>query len=163
MRTSISDKKLPKRIRNILTEDENIERSYDLRGCKVYVTNKRLLELRGRTVVDYNYSHISSIKHTSKRHWWVIIFGIVIIAAGVFTALNIDSGDYIMLGLILVGLLLLVIGVIVRPEWVIVNVVGLDPVKYKGSKDKLDSLLQVVRAQKLNEKEAEKTRREGTS
>ena len=146
----MSNKKLPKQIRNILTKDETIEKSFHLKGRKVYATNKRLLDLAGRTVIDYDYAHISSIGYTSKRYWWLIILGIIIMVVGVFAGFNVDVTE-IIIGSVLGGLVFIIIGAIAK-ESVTVTVVGVDdPVTYKGSKDKLDSLLQIVRTKRLTE------------
>ena len=147
----MSNKKLPKQIRNILTEDETIEKSFHLKGRKVYATNKRLLDLAGRTVMDYDYTHISSIGYTSKRYWGLIILGIIIMAVGIFAGFNLDVTE-IIIGSVLGGLIFIIIGSIAKSESVMVYVVGVDdPVTYKGSNDKLDSLLQIVREKRLAE------------
>ncbi len=77
----MTSKKLPKQLKSILTDDETVERSFDLTGCRVYATDKRLVELAGRTIRDYDYSHISSIAYSSKRYWWLIVFGMIIMIA----------------------------------------------------------------------------------
>jgi len=147
----MSNKKLPKQIRNILTEDETIEKSFDLRGRRVYATNKRLLDLAGRTVMDYDYSHISSIGYTSKRYRQWIVVGIIVMAVGIFAGLNMDV-EVIIWGSVIGGLVFIIIGAVAKSESVVVNVVGVDdPVTYKGSKDELDSLLQIVRTKRLTE------------
>jgi hypothetical protein len=146
----MSDKKLPKQIRSILTEDETIEKSFHLKGRKVYATNKRLLDLAGRTVMDYDYTHISSIGYTSKRYWWLIILGIIITVIGVFIGFNVDIIG-IIIGSVIGGIVFIVIGAIAKSESVSVNVVGVGEVPYKGSGDELDSLLQIVRKKRLAE------------
>jgi hypothetical protein len=144
-------KNLPKQIQRILTTDETIEKSFDLKeGHRVYATNKRLLDLVRRRVQDYDYAHISSIAYTSKRYWWLIALGIVVIIAGVYFG-NIFE-EIIVWASAGMGCLLIILGMFVKSEWVEVNVVGVNKhVKYKGKRDALDSLLQVVREKRLPE------------
>lgn len=147
----MSNKKLPKQIRNILTEYETIEKSFHLKGRRVYATNKRLLDLAGRTVIDYDYAHIASVRYTSKRYRRLIILGIIIMVVGVFAGFNVDVTE-IIIGSVLGGLVFIIIGAIAKSESVMVKVVGVDdPVTYKGSTDELDSLLQIVRTKRLTE------------
>lgn len=40
--------------------------------------------LEGRTVRYFDYTHISSIEYSSRRYWWLIVFGIIFIVAGIF-------------------------------------------------------------------------------
>lgn len=50
------------------------------------------------------------------------------------------------------GCLFIILGIFIKSEWVEVNVVGVNErVKYKGSRDALDSLLQIIREKRLTE------------
>ena len=143
-------KELPKQIQSILTTDETIEKTFDLKGRRVYATSKRLLDLAGRRVQDYDYAHISSIAYSSKRYWWLIVLGIIAIIAGIYFYYNIQ--DIIVLSSVGMGCLFIILGIFIKSEWVEVNVVGVNErVKYKGSRDALDSLLQIVREKRLTE------------
>lgn len=143
-------KKLPKQIQSILTTDETIEKTFDLKGHRVYATSKRLLDLAGRRVQDYDYAHISSIAYSSKRYWWLIALGIIVIIAGIYFGNNIE--EIIVWASVGMGCLFIILGIFIKSEWVEVNVVGVNErVKYKGSRDALDSLLQIVREKRLTE------------
>lgn len=140
-------RKIPKQVEVILTEDETIEKSFDLNGCHLYATDKRLLELKGRTVRDYDYAHIASIAYTSKRYQSLIVLGIIFLIAGISAAV---AGAPALLALAGIGLILVIAGIIKKSEWVEVSVVGVaNPAKYEGSREALDSLLQIVRQKRL--------------
>lgn len=144
----MNSKKLPKQLESILTDDERVEKTFTLRGCRVYATSKRLVELAGRTIRDYDYTHISSIAYSSKRYWWLIAIGVIIMIAG----FSFGGGDIIAWASAGIGLLVIILGIFMKSEWVEVNVVGVpNPVKYKGSRVTLDSLLQIVRQKRLGE------------
>ncbi len=147
---TMKDKKNLKKIQAILTKDENIEKDFNLKGCHVYATNKRLVELRGRTIRDYDYAHISSIAYTPKRYWRLIVFGLIIMIAGIYFGSNID--DVIIWASVGAGFLFIILGVFKKTERVEVNVVGVpEPVRYKGERVVLDSLLHIVRQKRLTE------------
>ena len=137
-------KKLTKQLQNVLTEDEEIEKIFALKGCNVCATNKRLIELKGNTTRDYDYTHISSIAYSSKRYLWLIVLGIIIIIAA--TYFSNEIGQTAVIVSVAIGFLLIVIGVFWKPERIEINVVGVpDPVKYKGLRATLNSLLNIVR------------------
>ncbi|MFC1862164.1 SHOCT domain-containing protein [Chloroflexota bacterium] len=146
----MKSKKLPKQIQSALTDDETVERSFNLKGCKVYATSKRLLELTGRTVRDYDYTHVSSIAYSSKRYWALLVFGIIAVIAGIYSFGDTDGTIFwVLIG---IGCFLIILGVFRKSEWVEVNIVGVqNTVEYKGSRDELDSLLQIVRQKRLTE------------
>jgi len=135
---------IPNNVLNRLTENETVERSFHLKGCKVYATDKRLLRTEGRTVRDFDYAHISSIAYTSKRYWWLIVVGIVLMIIGAFV------GSEARIALIIVGLILIIAGATAKSEWVEANVVGLPtPARFEGSRQELDSLLQIIRQRRI--------------
>lgn len=140
-------RKIPKQVKSILAEDEIIEGSFDLKECEVYATDRRLLMMQGRTVRDFDYAHISSVAYSSKRFSWsLIVIGLIITFIGAVSGM--EGG--VAAAVIIVGLILLIIGVMKKSEWVEINVVGVsNPIKYKGSRDALDSLLQIVREKRL--------------
>ena len=142
----MKDKKRLKKIESILTKDETIEKSFDLEGCQVYATDKRLLMLEGRTVRDFDYTHISSVTYSSKRYWGYIIVGILITVIGMFAGEMLGDINEARIAGAVIGLILIIIGIIAKSEWVVANVVGVrKPIKYKGSKQDLDSLLKIIR------------------
>lgn len=149
----MSKKKIPKQISSVLAVDEVIEKMFDLNDCKVYATDKRLLTLKGRTIKDYDYTHISSIEYSSKRHWGLLVFGIILVFGGVLIASA--SGVPIALALSAIGFIFIFLAAFMKSEWVEIRVVGVpNPVKYKGSRHELDSLLQIIRQKRTIKHEA---------
>ena len=137
--------KIPEQIQNLLTPEEVIEHSFRLIRARVYVTNRRLLELRGRTVSDFDYEHISSIGYATKRYWITLIAGIICIAVSLL--FKSDISDTLFWGGIGFGGLMIATGLFIKPEWLEITVIGLPkPVILQGPRDRLDSLLQVVKA-----------------
>jgi len=140
----MKDKKRLKKIEGILTKDETIEKSFELKGYQVYATNKRLLRLEGRTVRDFDYNHISSVEYSSKRYWGLIIVGVIIWIIGIPLGGWIDNLLIWLFGIM--GFLVIIIGIFLKSEWVETNVVGVkEPIKYPGQRDELDSLLKIIR------------------
>jgi hypothetical protein len=140
----MANQAIPKNIRSLLTENETIEKRFDLKGCKLYATDKRLLRTEGRSITDFDYAHISSIMYSSKRYWWLIVPGIVLMIIGAFV------GSYAGIALIIIGFIFIIAGAIAKSEWVEANVVGVPkPVKFEGSRQDLDSLLQIVRQKRI--------------
>lgn len=144
----MASRKLQKKIQSVLTSDETIEANFRLRDCEVYATNKRLLELKGRSVRDYDYAHISSIQYTSKRYRSLIVLGTIFLIAGVSAAVAVAPA---LLALAGIGLIFIIAGIFKKSEWVELYIVGVsDSRRYKGSKDALDSLLRIVRQKRLS-------------
>ena len=149
MEVEVTGKK-SERLQQILVGNETVENTFSLKGVELYATNRRLITIQGRTIRDFDYNHISSVAYSSKRYWALIIFGILLVAIGVAVGLLLDAME-VMMGFLGVGLILMIIGVILKPEWVEVNVVGLpEPVKFGGSKQDLDSLLQIIRQKRYS-------------
>lgn len=146
--------KLPKQIQNILIEDEVIKKSFDLKGCQVYATEKRLLVIEGRTVRDFDYAHIPSIAYSSKGRRGLVAFGTVLLIIAFSLPfvryVGVHSGPWEMAILIVPGLTLIVAGIILKSERVEINVVGISsPIKFRGSRQDLDSLLQIIRQKRM--------------
>jgi len=156
------DKKRLKKIEGILTKDETIEKSFDLKDCQVYATDKRLLRLEGRTVRDFDYTHISSVEYSSKRYWGLIIVGVIIGVIGFFAGDMIGDVNELKIASAIIGIILIIIGFIAKSEWVEANVVGVrDPQKFKGSRQDLDSLLKIIREKRANENTASQKETKG--
>ena len=148
----MKDKKHLKKIEGILTKDETIEKSFDLKDCQVYATDKRLLRLAGRTVRDFDYTHVSSVEYSSKRYWGLIIVGIIIGAIGSIAGGMMGDVDELRIAGAIIAIILVIIGIVAKSEWVEVNVVGVDaPQKFKGSRQDLHSLLKIIREKRANE------------
>lgn len=136
---------IPQQIQNVLTRDEVLEKSFDLQDCRVYATSKRLLELKGRSTRDFHYAHISSIAYLSKRYWWLIAIGVIFAIGGIIMGRLLDEMAIGMIAIV-PGVILILVGALYKPEWVVLNVVGIsEPHKFEGSKQTLDSLLQIIR------------------
>lgn len=134
--------------RNVLAEGETIEESFDLGDCQLHATDRRLIEVKGQTIRDFDYAHISSIGYSLKRYRWLIIVGVLIGAAGM--ALGDFLGDGARIAGAIVGVILIIIGVVAKSENIEVTVLGLSQSpKYKGSKRDLDSLLRIIRQKRL--------------
>ena len=138
------------RLQQILVDNETVENTFSLKGVELYATNQRLITIQGRTIRDFDYAHISSVAYSSKRYWGLIVGGILIAVFGVAGGQFLDTVE-IAIGSLGVGLVLIIIGALVKPEWVEVNVVGLsDPIKFSGSKKDLDSLLHTMRQKRYS-------------
>lgn len=103
------------------------------------------MRLEGKTVRDFDYSHISSVEYSTKRYWLLSILGILFAAAGYYVGDVNDEGVIIGIGLV-VGILLILVGIVWKSETVVTDVVGVDgQVNYKGSRQDLESLLKIIR------------------
>ena len=141
---------LPKSIKNILTDDETSEEVFYLKDCEVYVTNKRLIERRKRRIRDFDYSHVSSISYESKRYWWLVFLGVLVIIVGIWAREFTDN--MLFWWVIVIGLAFAIGAIFVKAESVEISVVGLRmPINYRGDREELDSLLYFVRQNKMLE------------
>lgn len=140
---------IPKNIKNILTDDEEIEKAFNLKDCEIYATNKRLIERRKRRIRDFDYNHISSITYESKRPWLLILLGVLIVVVGIwFRDLTNDMLSWVV---IIIGLAFAIGAIFIKTERVEINVVGLrDSIHYRGDKEELDSLLYLVRQNRIS-------------
>lgn len=140
-------KDVPRQIQNILARDELVEKDFHVKGRRVYATDRRLLELEGKRIRDFDYAHISSVEYSSRHEWGMLVFGIILFIVGIVLSW-IFAPAGIALGLI--GLILIIVGARRRSERIEANVVGVsDPIKYEGSRQTLDSLLQLIRQKQL--------------
>ena len=137
-------KKVPRRIQNILARDELVEKDFQVKGCRLYATGRRLLELKDSTIRDFTYAHISSFAYTSKHYLWLIGVGIAlsILGAALYDLLDFEPFLWIFL---VIGFVLIIFGALLREEFVEVNVVGVpDPIRYEGPRQTLQSLVQLI-------------------
>lgn len=149
---------IPKKIRKLLTEDETVKKSFDLHNCEVYATDKRLFRVEGRSIRDFDYTHVSSVEYISKRHWGWVAFGIVLLIVGAVVG-SFTSGE-VKTALVIIGLIIMFIGAISKSERVEANVVGVSqPVKFSGSRQDLDSLLRIIREKRTATASISKTER----
>lgn len=137
-------KNVPRQIRNILARDELVEKDFRVKGCRLYATGRRLLELKGRTIRDFAYAHISSVAYTSKRYLWLIGVGIALIILGAVLNSLLDFEPFLW-SFLVVGVVFIIIGALFMEEFVEANIVGApDPIKYEGSRQTLHSLMQLI-------------------
>jgi len=140
----MKDKDVPQQIRNILARDELVEKDFRVKGRRLYATSRRLLELKGHTIRDFDYAHISSVAYTSKRYLWLIGVGIALIILGAVLRSLLDFEPFLW-SFLVIGVVFIIIGALVREEFVEANVVGVpDPIKYEGSRQTLHSLMQLI-------------------
>ena len=142
-------KDVPRQIQNILARDELVEKDFHVKGRRLYATDRRLLELEERTIRDFDYAHISSVAYTPKRYLWLIGVGVALIILGAALRSLLDFEPFLW-SFLVVGVVLIIIGALVKKEFVVAYVVGVpDPIEYEGSRQTLDSLLQLIRAKQL--------------
>ena len=142
-------KDVPRQIQNILARDELVEKGFRVKGRRLYATDRRLLELEGHTIRDFDYAHISSVAYTSKRYLWLIGVGIALIILGAALRSLLDFEPFLWIFLV-IGVVFIIIGALFRKEFVVAYVVGVpDPIKYEGSRQTLHSLLQLIREKQL--------------
>ena len=133
---------IPKDIEKYLVSDEIVEKRFDLKGCIVCASNKRLFIKKGNLVRDIDYNHISSIEFKTQRSWGPVVGGICLVVLGLISMQWLDSLGWILL---VVGVVLVIAG-LVRSEKVELAVVGLTiPLKLLGQRSDLDSLFRLVR------------------
>ena len=136
-------------IEYFMVEGEAIQKSFKLRGCTAYASNKRLIVKKGSTVTDYDYDHISSISFKEQRFHVVIIPGIVSIAVGLFPLFYWGFLELIGLMFIATGVCMIVGAIFIKAQHLEMTVIGIvSPVKFMGERAELNSLLKVVRKKK---------------
>ena len=139
-------------VEQFLVENETIQKSFKLRDCIVYASNKRLIVKKGRAVTDYDYGHISSITFEEERFYVVIIPGIVFVILGILGTMYWDSLSFIGLLFIAIGVFMIVGAIVAKREHLDITVVGLtSPIKFMGERSQLDSLLKLIRSKKQKE------------
>ena len=140
------------RVQNILTTDETIEQVFNLKGCTVYATNMRIIRIAGRSIKDIIPDHVSSAEYISKRPTGWIVIGVLLVILGILLykvgnpLMGIELPNEIAPVLFGIGLIVILAGALIKLEWVEINVIAVpEPIKFKGSKDDLDSLLHIIR------------------
>ena len=137
-------RKVPRRIQNILAKDELVEKDFHVKGCRLYATSRRLLELKDSTIRDFAYAHISSFAYTSKHHLWLIGIGIAFSIFGAVLNSLLEFEPFLWIFLV-IGFVHIAVGALLREEFVAVNVVGVpDPIRYEGPRQTLQSLVQLI-------------------
>lgn len=145
---------IPKEIEKHLVRDEIIEEEFNLRGrfalsgYKVYASNKRLLIIRGNSIQDIDYKHVSSIELKQESSVAAVVVGLMSLAAGVILRC-LDLGSWWAWVLVGLGLMLFIVGLI-RTQFVELFVTGL-PHAYRlsGHRSGLDAVFKIVRQKSL--------------
>ena len=141
-------------IEKYLVKDEIIEKEFYLRGrfalsgYKVYATNKRLFIIRGNSIQDIDYKHVSSIELKQERSVGAVVVGSISLAAGVIVRC-LELGYWWAWVLVGLGLMMFILGLI-RTQFIEIVVVGL-PRAYRlsGYRSGLDALFRIVREKKV--------------
>jgi hypothetical protein len=141
----MADKYIPKQIRNILAKDETVERRFKVDEYWLYTTDRRLIQVKDRNIRDFDFAHISSVTYTLKRYLWLLAIGIPLIILGAVLHSLLDWDLFAWFSII-IGLILIIVGVVHKEEFIEANIVGVSkPTKYKGQRQTLHSLLQLIR------------------
>jgi DNA-directed RNA polymerase subunit RPC12/RpoP len=144
-------KDVPRQIQNILARDELVEKDFNVKEYRLYATDRRLIELKGRSIRDFDYAHISSVAYKPKRYLWLIGVGIAIIIFDALLHSKLDYEPFLWIFLV-IGFMLIIIGALFKEEFVEAYVVGVPgSIKYEGSRQTLHSLLQLIREKQAAE------------
>jgi hypothetical protein len=144
----MSEEKRLNKINSVLTQGENIEKSFNLNGCRAYATNKRLFRLEGNNIRDFDYNHISSTGYSPKHHWILIILGVLFATAGYYVG-DVNDEPAITIGGVVIGMILVLTWIFWKEEIVVTDVIGVEKkIEYRGHRQELDSLLKIIREKK---------------
>lgn len=144
----MSEEKRLNKINSVLTQGENIEKSFNLNGCRAYATNKRLFRLEGNNIRDFDYNNISSIGYSPKHHWILIILGVLFATAGYYVG-DVNDEPAITIGGLVIGMILVLTWIFWKEEIVVTDVIGVEKeIEYRGHRQELDSLLKIIREKK---------------
>lgn len=144
---------ISKEIKEYLTEDEVIEKEFylrgrfELRGNKVYASNKRIFIIRGNSIKDIDYSHIASIELKEEGSLSAIIIGLVCLGAGIvvmFLGLT-QWWVWVLVGL---GLAVFILGLIREQSMKLVVAGVADAERLSGYGSEIDTLFRIVRRKK---------------
>ena len=143
---------MPKYVAKYLVSEEVVEKEYylrgrlALRGYRVYASNKRLFIVRGNSIRDIDYNHVSSIELKQELDWALVALGGGVCAiCGLLFWL--ELGFWWAPAVLGVALLILGLTRTQSMELVVVGFAG--PLKLSGHRSQLDSLLRLVREKSL--------------
>jgi len=139
-------------IEGYLTQGEDVEKTFNLKGRDIHATNKRLFVSKpnGREVQDYQYEHISSLKFSLKRYYWLIALGVGIIIVWSLLANNMrvaDNSPMRWIGFAFGGLIA-ILGILWKKEGMMLYVIGCGNVLFEGKRNDLDDLFVIIRENK---------------
>lgn len=141
----VAEKDVPQQIRNILAKGEVVERKFNVEEYRLYATDRRLIQVKDRNIRDFDYAHISSVAYTLKRYLWLIGIGIPLIILGA-VLYSLPVWGLFAWFLIIIGLILIIVGAVHKEEFIEANIVGVSKLtKYKGQRQTLHALLQLIR------------------
>jgi len=135
-------------INSYLLENEKIEDEFALLNLNssqvnIYATNMRLFIKEGRNIRDANYEHISSIQFRRENYLWLSALGGIILL--IISIILPFPGNL----LIIPAILLLIIGIFYKTEYLEVIIIGLsEPLRFTGNRTGLDSLFKIIRKNK---------------
>ena len=137
---------IPKNVEKYLVRDEVIEKKFNLRGQTAYASSSRIFFIRGSTVRDIGYTHISSIELKSQPYWLFVLVGVLAVIAGFF----VQQDNALGWALVFAGVVLMIGGLVWKNQHVELSVVGMsEPWKLSGHKDTLDSLFRLIRERRV--------------
>ena len=124
--------------------------------------------VRGNTIKDVSYAHISSVESQVKRNWLVVLIGIAIIIGTIY-AQQIDNpptwatfgawgrmmfshGIFGVMFYILLGAVLIVIGYRRKTDFIKFSVSGLTEIQeLSGDKNSLDNLSKLINERRFSQ------------
>ena len=151
--------KNPDELHKYLTQGEELQREFKLATSSglfdrdtVHASNKRPFIMRGNTITDVSYNHVSSIEYGSSYPWLAILLGLLI---AIYSALSLSDilpssipsveGNGVWL-LLAVGLLFTLLGILFKREYITLAVVGRTrPIILSANRATLDDLFLLVR------------------
>jgi len=137
---------IPKDIEKYLVKDEIVEKRFNLKGCTVFATNKRLFIKKGNLVRDIDYGHISSIEFEAQRSRVALVAGILLVVLSFISEQWVGDFRWILL---IVGIALFIVG-FKRNEKITLAVVGLaEEQELSGERSKLDALFKLIREKRV--------------
>lgn len=165
---------IPEDIQKYLVQDEIIDnhlvlKEHDLFNItQVFISANRLLIKSGNDTKDIRFSHISSLKLYAKRHWFIVIIGIVFIVGtlyarqidnppywatiGPWGRLMYDQGSFGGWFYYIIGGILIILGLLWTSPSIKFNVAGISEEQVlSGKKDKIDKLFKLVNERRFNQ------------
>jgi hypothetical protein len=146
---------VPSDIESYLTQNEEIVRTEKSEGWEIYVTNKRIILRKhgifAKKVIEASYRYISSIEYSKSIPIIRIVAGIVAIIMSLvwqripqlepLNKLFATSSWFIPLVIFVLGLVLILDALLVRPSYMI-HIVGREPIVVSA---KLEGIIRTIR------------------
>lgn len=161
---------IPKDVEELLVENESVDNEYRLRDRYVFTSQNRMFisKVKDTSVIDINFTHISSIKSGYKRKWNLTLFGLVMIVGtiilrqcepqswliGPWGRLMYGYEDGSMGGWIcyILGVVIIIVGFIWKSPSVKLSASSLSEEEvFTGYKDTLEALFRLVNERRFQE------------